>query len=176
MKKNYDIYIDVALRKTGVLITENDFPIEHFVIKYEKTFSIENFNDIYLHKKFLKETFLQLKDKYGKFHTAVLEADVFGFRKGGFKNKELMTIVRMNYSFSLSETLVNPKNIRFITASIWKRKLFGNSSLKKSEYKSRLIKMLEDELRIDINFVKSMDILDAYGIFLYCKRGFDLGQ
>ncbi|ABJ91434.1 hypothetical protein YS40_040 [Thermus phage phiYS40] len=167
MKDTFNIYIDVALRKSGVLITKGKQPIEHFLIKYDKEFNVENFEAIVAHKKFIKKTFQKIKEKYKKFDKAFLEADVLGYRKGGFKNKELMTIVRMNYSFSLSEVLVKPKNIHFITASVWKRKLLGNAALKKAEYKERLVKLIEKELHIEISDIKSMDILDAYGIFLY---------
>lgn len=167
MKDTYNIYIDVALRKSGILITKNKQPIEHFLIKYDREFNVENFEDIVAHKKFIKKTLQKIKEKYKKFDKAFLEADVLGYRKGGFKNKELMTIVRMNYSFSLSETLVKPKNIYFITASVWKRKLLGNASLKKTEYKEKLIKLIEKELNMETNNITSMDILDAYGIFLY---------
>lgn len=99
MKDTYNIYIDVALRKSGILITKNKRPIEHFVLKYDNEFNIEVFEDIFKHKKFIKDVLKKIKEKYGKFDKAFLEADVLGFRKGGFKNKELMTIVRMNYSF-----------------------------------------------------------------------------
>ncbi|BAK53727.1 hypothetical protein TMA_039 [Thermus phage TMA] len=167
MKDTYNIYIDVALRKSGILITKNKRPIEHFVLKYDNEFNIEAFEDIFKHKKFIKNVLKKIKEKYGKFDKAFLEADVLGFRKGGFKNKELMTIVRMNYSFSLSEILVKPENIYFITASVWKRKLFGNASLKKNEYKEKLIKLIESELKTKIDQSTNMDILDAYGIFLY---------
>lgn len=170
------LFIDTALRKSGVVICDDNFhPVESFLIKYKDSFDSLDFSSIVKHKKFIDNVFKSLGQKYQgkKFNLVVLEADVFGNRRGGYRTKEILTTVKLNFAFSIKENLkVKEKNINFITANEWKKYLFGNSSLRKVEYKEKLKDILQDKLSLDVGNIKNQDILDAFGLmaFFYLKR------
>jgi len=169
----YRFFIDAALRKSGVVIFNENTIVDLLVFKYKPEFSGLDFFTIDKHKSFLIEEFSKLRDKYKikRVDLAYIEADVFGFRKGGFKNKEIMTIIRLNYAFALQKVFsINSKSIKFIPANIWKRALLGNSHLQKSKYRTFVLEKIQEitKSRVDRNI--SHDIVDALAIFLYYHK------
>jgi hypothetical protein len=166
----FSLFLDVALRNTGLALIEDLNIINLDIIKYKNSFDGIDFVSIDGHRKFLVKNFKELKENYKikKLDRIFLEADVFGFRKGGFKIKELMTIVRINYAFSLQQVFnLNAKYIKFIPAHIWKKELFGSSNIKKPLYKDFVISKVEEITCSTLNKKISHDIVDSLGIFLY---------
>jgi len=163
------IFVDIALRNSGVFISyENSY--NFFVVKYKENFDQTNFLDIKNHKIFWKRTWKTLKNEYKTNKVfAVFESDIFGMRKGGFKIKELLTIVRLNASFSLSEIFAKSE-IKFVSSNQWKTKLFKNGGLKKENYKNKIIEMMREEIGLQINEKIRHDIIDAMGLFLWAKK------
>lgn len=126
-------YIDLALRDSGYAVFENKQLINYGNIKYKEKFDIESYKDLISHYKFLK---VELKKIFLEYNikTVVTEADTFGVRKGGYKIKELLTLVRANFIhavYSIDKSI----EVKFIRAYEWKNKLLGSSKLEKSEYK-----------------------------------------
>lgn len=163
------VFVDIALRNSGIFISyKNSY--KFFVVKYKENFDQTNFLDIKNHKAFWKKLWKTLKSEYKTDKVfAVFESDTFGMRKGGFKTKELLTIVRLNASFSLSEVFTKSE-IKFVSSNQWKTKLFKNGGLKKRDYKGKIIEMMKEEAGVQINEKIRHDIIDAMGLFLWAKK------
>ncbi|MEM0332876.1 MAG: hypothetical protein QXX30_00235 [Candidatus Aenigmatarchaeota archaeon] len=163
------VFVDIALRNSGIFISHQD-SYKFFVVKYKEKFDQTNFLDIKYHKAFWKKLWKTLKSEYKTDKVlAVFESDTFGMRKGGFKTKELLTIVRLNASFSLSEVFTKSE-IKFVSSNQWKTKLFKNGGLKKRDYKDKIIEMMKEEAGLQINEKIRHDIIDAMGLFLWAKK------
>jgi len=125
-------YIDLALRDSGYAIFENKQLINFGSIKYKEKFDIENYENLISHYKFLRVELEKVFLGYN-IKKVVTEADTFGVRKGGYKTKELLTLVRANFIhaiYSIDKSI----EVRFIRAYEWKNKLLGSSKLEKSDY------------------------------------------
>lgn len=169
----YRLFVDAALRRSGVALLNDDTVVDIRVIKYKFEFDSLDFCSIDKHRAFLVEEFKNLRDKYNvkRLDFSYIEADVFGFRKGGFKSKEVMTVARLNYAFAIQRVFnISSKNIKFIPANIWKKYLLGNSHLKKEKYRTFVLDKVQEitKSRVDKNI--SHDIIDALAIFLYYQK------
>ena len=163
-----EIFIDVALRKTGVLITDNFVPVEHFLVSFKDKLSLDTFEDIEAHYFYVSELLRDIKRNYSSINFSVLESDTFGARRGGYKTKEIMTIARMNWSHALNKiTKIKPKNIIYVPSGTWKKSLLGNSSLKKDEYRRKILTIANELWGVNLSEIKNHDILDAYAIAAY---------
>jgi hypothetical protein len=161
------IAFDVSLRNTGFFGRNVDGNLVYGVLKYKNDFSLEDFNTIKSHLDFLKEYFKEAKDDF-MADKYVIEADTFGMRKGGFKTKELLTIVRINLSYALKEYNPNAE-IVYIRNFEWKKKL-GLGTGGKETYvdigRNKLIK----EFGKEIEYIKNHNIIDAGLMFLSLRR------
>ncbi len=157
------IAFDVSLRNTGFFGRNINGNIVYGVLKYKDNFFLEDFNTIKKHLDFLKTYFKERKDDF-LANTYVIEADTFGMRKGGFKTKELLTIVRINLSYALKEYNPNAE-IVYVRNFEWKKKL-GLGIRGKETYvnvgKNKLIEMFGKELED----IKNHNIIDAGLMFL----------
>jgi hypothetical protein len=158
------IAFDVSLRNTGFFGINKNNNLVYGVIKYKNRFSLENFNDIKDHLDFLKEYFKNSEKDFFMADKYVIEADTFGRRKGGFKTKELLTIVRINFSYALK--YYNPKaNIVYMRNFQWKKNLGLRMGGKETYIDIGKAKLIEKFGR-EIESIKDHNIIDAGLIFL----------
>jgi hypothetical protein len=157
------IAFDVSLRNTGFFGRNIKGDIVYGILKYKNEFSLENFNTIKNHLDFLIDYFEKNKD-YFLASTYLIEADTFGMRKGGFKTKELLTIVRINLSYALKD--YNPNSeIVYVRNFEWKRKL-GLGTGGKETYMDIGRKKLVEEFGEEVEDIKNHNIIDAGLMFL----------
>jgi len=161
------IAFDVSLRNTGFFGKNLNGDIVYGVLKYKDYFSLEDFNVIKNHLNFLKTYFNERKDDF-LANKYVIEADTFGMRRGGFKTKELLTIVRINLSYALKD--YNPSaEIVYVRNFEWKKKL-GLGTGGKETYIDVGKQKLVEEFGKEIEDIKNHNIIDAGLIFLSFDR------
>jgi hypothetical protein len=157
----------VSLRNTGFFGKNANGNIVYGILRYKDSFSLEDFNTIKNHLDFLKTYFKERKN-YFLANTYVIEADTFGMRKGGFKTKELLTIVRINLSYALKEFNPNAQ-IVYVRNFEWKKKLglgMGGKETYIDAGREKLIKKFGK----DVEDIKNHNIIDAGLIFLSIDR------
>jgi len=162
------IAFDVSLRNTGFFGRNIDGDIVYGVLKYKKDFSLEDFITIKNHLDFLKEYFKNTKDNFFMANKYVIEADTFGMRKGGFKTKELLTIVRINLSYALKDYNPNAE-IVFMRNFEWKKKLGLGTGGKKTYIDTGRKKLIEEFGKVVEN-ITNHNVIDAGLIFLSLDR------
>jgi len=157
------IAFDVSLRNTGFFGRNMSGDIVYGILKYKNNFSLENFNTIKNHLDFLK-TYFEERQNYFLANTYVIEADTFGMRRGGFKTKELLTIVRINLSYALKEYNPNAE-IVYVRNFEWKKKL-GLKMGGKETYIDIGRNKLTEEFGEKVKDIRNHNIIDAGLIFL----------
>jgi hypothetical protein len=157
------IAFDVSLRNTGFFGKNVNGDIVYGILKYKNDFSLEDFNTIKNHLDFLKTYFKRHQDDF-LADTYVIEADTFGMRKGGFKTKELLTIVRINLSYALKEHNPNAEII-YVRNFEWKKKLGLGTGGKETYINVGRNKLIE-EFGKEMEDIKNHNIIDAGLIFL----------
>jgi len=157
------IAFDVSLRNTGFFGKNVNGDIVYGILKYKNDFSLEDFNTIKNHLDFLKTYFKERKNDF-LASTYVIEADTFGVRRGGFKTKELLTVVRINFSYALKEYNPNAK-IVYVRNFEWKKKL-GLGMGGKETYIDAGRNKLVEKFGEEIKDIKNHNIIDAGLIFL----------
>lgn len=162
------IAFDVSLRNTGFFGRNIKGNIVYGVLKYKNEFSLENFNTIKNHLDFLKEYFKNAEDRFFMSKRYLIEADTFGMRKGGFKTKELLTIVRINLSYALEDYNPNAEII-YVRNFEWKKKL-GLGTGGKETYIDIGRKKLVEEFGKEMEDIKNHNIIDAGLMFLSYNR------
>jgi hypothetical protein len=157
------IAFDVSLRNTGFFGKNVNGDIVYGVLKYKNYFSLEDFSTINNHLDFLRNYFKERENDF-LASTYVIEADTFGMRKGGFKTKELLTIVRINLSYALKE--YNPSaKIVYVRNFEWKKKLGLGIGGKETYINVGRNKLIE-EFGKEMEDIKNHNIIDAGLIFL----------
>lgn len=173
------ISVDPALRNTGIF-TYGGSILLFELIKYKEPFSLEDFSSINNHRKFWYNFWDQfLKKIFSSNFSSVIflaEADTFGVRRGGYKVKELMTLVRYNITFSFFDISVKHfsfvPEIKFVPASRWKKDLFGSPSLKKKEYREKIYQIANIyNINVKTKLLRH-DVLDAIAIALWHLQGY----
>lgn len=159
------LFVDLALRDTGIAIFDDKNLVFYQSLKYKNEFDLSNYLDIIKHYEYIRAEIKSIINNY-KIKEVVIEADNFGIRKGGYKTKELLTLVRANLIHAIYN---NDKSIKitFIRAYEWKNTLLGTSSKKKDEYKE-----FAQEL-INKNFgqsIRNHNIIDAILIGFYIQH------
>ncbi len=157
------IAFDASLRNTGFFGRNINGNIVYGVLKYKNDFFLEDFNTIKSHLDFLKIYFKERRDDFFA-NTYVIEADTFGMRKGGFKTKELLTIVRINLSYALKEFNPNAE-IVYVRNFEWKKKL-GLGTGGKETYIDFGRKKLIEKFGKELEDLKNHNIIDAGLMFL----------
>ncbi len=161
------IAFDVSLRNTGFFGRNINGNIVYGVLKYKDDFFLEDFNTIKKHLDYLKTYFKEHKDDF-LANTYVIEADTFGMRKGGFKTKELLTIVRINLSYVLKE--YNPSaEIVYVRNFEWKKKL-GLGARGKETYIDAGKNKLIEKFGKEVEGIKNHNIIDAGLMFLSLEK------
>jgi len=161
------IAFDVSLRNTGFFGRNIEGNIVYGVLKYKNDFSLENFSTIKRHLDFLRTYFKDNKDVF-LANRYVIEADTFGMRRGGFKTKELLTIVRINLSYALKEYNPNAE-IVYVRNFEWKKKL-GLGTGGKETYINIGRNKLVEEFGNEVEDIKNHNIIDAGLMFLSLDR------
>lgn len=158
-------YIDLALRDSGYAIFEDKQLINYGSIKYKEKFDIESYEDLISHYKFLKVELKKIFLEYN-IETVVTEADTFGVRKGGYKIKELLTLVRANFIHAVY-SIDKSVEVKFIRAYEWKNKLLGNSKVQKSMYKDLSNKIISEQYSKNVS---NHNVRDAILIGFYLEN------
>jgi len=157
------IAFDVSLRNTGFFGKNVSGDIVYGVLRYKDYFSLEDFNTIKNHLDFLKTYFKERKNEF-LAKRYVIEADTFGMRKGGFKTKELLTIVRINLSYALKE-YNSSAEIMYVRNFEWKKKL-GLGTGGKDTYLDFGRNKLIEKFGKEVEDIKNHNIIDAGLMFL----------